>query len=916
MSVVKIVTRSPGAGKSPAPSTNGHGSNGTANGTAGRTRLIRVRSRLDLPPSLIGTDSEWDDKQPGDAWLSSAFASPSGAAVVCIRDDLPDAVRERLAAAAAALTARLIFVRRHDNSDLLALALPHLGRDLLRSSHLDLAFFFSPKDVEFAVGWQEWHKALHKGAVRQRHALTGRVGSIRLRDLCGWAGKSSLAGFAAALGVAMPDKSCMDEFKTNMRRGLEERPEDFLRYAVADARILLTMYARFVAFVRHIQSEVLGMADGLWHPHNIPMTLGRLVAETFQRWLQSQAGEHGDALRFCLRKLGHLDPDADDCDAAREFRAYLLDRVQSIEDFRALAADPGDRALLKEFLRSRYLFTALDGCSVRWFLSRATTESAGLNALVHGGRCHNEHPEAYHAGAGLDVDIVGCYGASLRSLVFPVGLPSVWSYEPNEARPTLGRWLHRHGDQLPDGLWTITVSGRLPFAQDLLFSKLLRGGRHRQPDPDGPDIATDFALLRREVHNAVLTSDLLAALKSVATNSEWAALMQLEVVTAAAYLKKHRQNNIASWCAAVLAAPDGPRRPRVQPGGPRDLRPRFWCGLPLENFIGRLVDERQRLKARQRETADADEKRRLDGLGTVLKLMVNTLYGDFASRHFSIGNTVIANNITGRARLGVWMLAKALGLRQSITDGGLYTPSAVPHWKQHRPGLHTLSRTANWNAPRRGRTLAPLPGLGDWHPDSPIPEDADAAALAHVQRFWEPYGLGFPFQLAHKPDNAFRRAAYWSKGDYALLRVDNSIEYKIRGKSRSRRGSRPHPTFALLDAILAGRDDFPTDLAYTRSGILKVATYLLAQASDTGYARLKDLRPGDTIPETKYQARYNNVHGPLVNAADLRRRLRRKKVYHGRPLPWFERYGPLGIAAVHAAMLANRLHEASSNGRA
>jgi hypothetical protein len=914
MPVVRIVTPAPGAGKSPASvnGTIGHGASGTV-GT-GR-RIVHVRGKRDLPANLIGTDAEWDDSQHGDAWLSSAFASANTATtVVCIRDDVPDAVRERLEAEAPALDARLIFLPRHDNSDLLALALPHLGRDLSRSDHLDLAFFFSPKDVEYALGWQEWHRALHKGAVRQRHALTGRVGPIRLRDLCGWAGKMSLAGFAGALGVATPDKTVMDDFKANMRRGLEERPEDFLRYAVADARILLTMFSRFVAFVRHIQSEILGMKEGLWHAHNIPMTLGRLVADTFQRWLVSQAGEHGDALRVCLRKLGYLDPDDADYDLAREVRGHLLDRVGSIEDFQALAADPADRALLKEFLRSRYSFTALDGCSVRWFLSRATTESAGLNALVQGGRCHNERPDAYSTGPGLDVDIVGCYGASLRSLVFPVGLPSVWSYEPNEARPTLGAWLDRHESDLIPGLWTITLSGRLPFDQDLLFSKLIKGnGRHRA-DPNGPNVPTDFAMLRREVRHAILTADLLAALRLVATSNEWAALAQLEIITAAAYLKKDRMNDVTSWCQAVLAAPDGPHRPCTAPGMAQDHRPRFWFAVPLEEFVGRLADERQRLKERQKATADADERRHLDGLGTVLKLMVNTLYGDFASRHFAIGNTVIANNITSRARLGVWLLAKALGLRQSITDGGLYTPSAVPHWKNRRPGLDTLARPAEWSASNHGRTLAPLDGLGQWQPDLPVPDNADAAALAHVRRFWEPYQLDFPFQLAHKLDNAFRRAAYWSKGDYALLRVDGTIEYKIRGKSRNRRGTKPHPMFALLDAILAGLDDFPADLTYTRGGILKVATYLLAQASASGFARLKKLRPGDSIPEAEYHARFNNLHMPLTDRADFQGR-QRKRDHRGQPVQWFERYGPLGIAAVHANMLANRLREAYANGR-
>jgi excisionase family DNA binding protein len=43
------------------------------------------------------------------------------------------------------------------------------------------------------------------------------------------------------------------------------------------------------------------------------------------------------------------------------------------------------------------------------------------------------------------------------------------------------------------------------------------------------------------------------------------------------------------------------------------------------------------------------------GLDAVLKLLINTLYGVLTSRHFAVGNTVVSNNITARARLGAWM---------------------------------------------------------------------------------------------------------------------------------------------------------------------------------------------------------------------------------------------------------------------
>lgn len=846
-------------------------------------------------PDVVATDSEWDAGL-ADPWLSTAFASPT-ATVVFVRRDLSRAVRGRLDREAGRLGVRVLYVRRTDATDLLGLALPGLGVRA-EGGKTRLAFFFSPKDVEYAVGWDRFREAINSGHVRQHNALTGCVGRVVLRDLCGWAGKTSLARFAAALGVGMPEKCVMDDYKVNMARGLVERPAEFLRYAVADARVLLDVYGRFAAFVQGVQRGVLGMAeDDVWSADTVPITVGRLVAETFRRWLVGQAGADAAAVRFCDRKLGVLDPDHDDYLLFRENRAEVVGLVRSPGDLAGLADDPRGRELLKVYHRAKYHTTALGGAGVRWFAGRPLTETAGFNALVHGGRCHNERPDQYAVGPGLDVDISGCYGASLRSLVYPVGVPHVWSYSPNEGRPTLGDWLaHNEADLVP-GLWTCSVSGRLPFEQDLLYSKLVKHRDIRKAAADdGTDIPCDFALLRRELRNAVLTADLLAALRAVATNAEWAALARLEVVTAVAYRADDRADGPGGWARSVLAADDRGRRVRLASGTAADDRPRTWYGVALEGFVGRLVDERRRVKGVGP-----------DGLDAVLKLLVNTLYGVFASRHFAVGNTVVANNITARARLGVWMTAKALGLRQCITDGGIYTPSAVPHYGGKRPGLDTLSRSWEWGNPRRGRTLAPLPGL-DWTPGTPVPPAADAAALAHVGRFWSPYGLAFPFELEHK--SGFTRAAYWSKGDNALLPApEGEPVFKLRGRNREARTTDlvPHPTFALLRAILSEGDQFPPDLAYTRGGILKVGLYRTAQASKAGYAGIKHLRPGDSLPETGHTAVYNNAFHPIPDEPTYLRRRNRKRFHRGRPVEFFERFRGRGISGVHRAMAADRL---------
>jgi hypothetical protein len=850
---------------------------------------------------FIATDSEWDaTTKPDDPWLSTAFASRRGA-IVFVRPDLPDKVVSQLESEAAVLGVKLVFRPRDDGTSLLDIAGEHLIEPGA-VARTDLVFFYSPKDVEYALGFTAFDEAIRAGKVRQRSNVAGSVGVCRLRDVAGWPGKQSLLAFARAMGIETPSKTKMDDYKTEMYRGLTERPRDFLRYAVADARVLLDLFERFTGFTRSMMSDVLEMPDEeLWTARDIPMTIGRLVASTFERWLWCQVGLPDHLFAFCDLKLGLLDPDHAEYRDALEVRHVLIRRCRSPKCLDECLKDPYWRALWTAFDRGKYLFTAVSASSVNWWASRATTETAGYNAMVHGGRCHNEWPHQYRTGPGLDIDISGCYGASLRSLTFPIGVPTVWSYSPNAPPPTLGRWLRENESQLVPGLWTCVVRGKLRFEQDLLYSKVVRSRdlRRQAAGQDDADPESDFVLMRREVQNAVVTHDLLEALRKTASNAEWAELKRLEVVTAVAYLKRDRRADGRRWCRDVMAD-EGDPPGRARPDEVRDRRTRAWFGVPLEGFVGRLVDAR-RSRGRGRP-----------GLDSILKLFINTTYGVLASRYFSIGNTVLANNITARGRLGVWMLAKALGLRQTITDGGIYTPDQVPQFRpDRRPGLDVLSRPALWSDSRRGRSLAPMAGFR-WpgEPGTAMPLNADDLATRHVRRYWKPYGLTFPFDLAHKAEHTFVAAAYLSKADNAMRTAAAATPiYKLRGKNRaSKHGDRKrHPTFDLLDAILRGSDEFPADLSYEVGGILRIPKYLQAQESAGGYVGLKGLRPGDSLPLAEYLARFNNTHMPTADAATWRKRRNRKKVHRRKPVAWFERYGPQGIARVHRKMMTDDL---------
>jgi hypothetical protein len=496
-------------------------------------------------------------------------------------------------------------------------------------------------------------------------------------------------------------------------------------------------------------------------------------------------------------------------------------------------------------------------------------------------------------GPGLDIDLSSCYGTSLKELVYPVGVPTVLSYKPNERRPTLGAFLERWESELVPGLWQVIVSGELPFEQDLLYSTILTPARVAGAARRG-ELEGHFVLTRREPVNSVITHDLLNALRRVANHAERKALMQLEVVTACFYKASDRRD-VDTWIDEVLADGEGTQsRACLDPGERPDARSTLWHGIELRGFIGPLTEEREKLKALAR-AGDRGAKAR----DSVLKLLVNTLYGDVASRHHQISNAVLANNITARGRLASWMLAKALGLRQTITDGGIYCPSAVPHWYGKSPGLAILSDLEKWDCPKRKRYWRPL-GRRDW-PAGEQPDDADAVAAEHVRAFWAPYGLELHFTLAHKKEHAFVKAAYWSKADYALQLADGTRVFKTRGKKEPGPGEKEHPRRILLANLLGGRDDYPRDMTYKKGGILKVGAYQQARQS-AGFAWLKDLRPGENIPPREYTARDNNLHGRIRTVAEWRRRHGRKKKYRGRDVQWFEAWGHLGAPRVLARM--------------
>nr|CRF40023.1 Hypothetical protein orf208 [Laurencia snackeyi] len=56
------------------------------------------------------------------------------------------------------------------------------------------------------------------------------------------------------------------------------------------------------------------------------------------------------------------------------------------------------------------------------------------------------------------------------------------------------------------------------------------------------------------------------------------------------------------------------------------------------------------------------------GMNEFIKLITNTMYSDIVSTFFGTANTIVGNNITGRARSMAWYMEKSLHGIQTITD--------------------------------------------------------------------------------------------------------------------------------------------------------------------------------------------------------------------------------------------------------
>ncbi|WP_013325089.1 hypothetical protein [Gloeothece verrucosa] len=825
---------------------------------------------------------------------------------------------------------------------------------------LNLLMFYSPKDLFLLHGSNNFNRLVlpeqflddqkgdeyligeisQKRNIKAIYKLKGHT--IKVKDLKGWT-TGSLKALASSVAIELADKGKMDAYKTNMVAGLINEPESFIEYSIGDTDCLLSIYQKFSANIQSLQSQALELPESTCFTlQNIPMTTGSLVANSFRKYLEHSIG-NPDVAAVVFRKLGELNlsQDTSQLKKAQANRETFLGMANSLESLKYILNNckdsPEISKILKGFLNAEYDTLAYSLASPQ-VLGKDTKTTTAYLAPVHGGRALNEIPNEYRLTNVLDADLTSAYATAMNNLIYPIGRPRIESFTANQQRTTLKEVLKQIEGKATPGCWVIVVSGKLPFSQDLIMSKVVTAkeinkamiGGNDDNDNDDNDLSKipgSIVHLRREIVNGIITEDILKVIKAVASNTEYKAFLSLEVVSMAYHLEADRYDDFEAWTDAILKDQGSVKAVK---GNVVDTRTYAWFALPLSKVFGKLTDERKAIKKQAKglkplvDAGDLEAKVSYDKLHSdqeARKLFINTGYGTLASVYFATANSIVGNNITAKVRVNAWMMSKALRCPQVITDGGLFSPEKVRFFKEgiqiKLPSLNTLAHPELLD---KHRSIA-LKSMANknWSElfqraiDSPtetinIFQEAKAEELTndHINKFWSAWGLELTFGIELKIGHESVAASYMGKADYCLKKPDGSYEFKIRGaKEFTEHELKSHPKFEILRRVADGLDDISDIiLEYNNTYLLKIGRYQEANKS-TGWQHIKGLLPGEQVVELRsYKMNNSFVHIDMLE--EYKKIERRGRTTNKEGL--FERYFNEGWAATLRHALAGKLN--------
>ena len=747
-------------------------------------------------------------------------------------------------------------------------------------SKLKVYMFYSPKDLTATFGAARIREAYKNKDINKKRNVNGKFTiddtEVSIQDTLGLFNDSLEKAFES-VGIDTSDSKALakDRDKGRMDLWIKDDPDSFLAYAVGDTVLLAEAIKKRVDQLNLIINNTFPDYHlGTYSIDTIKYSSGSLVNDVFVRWF---AHKYPDMFRVLLKQSA-----SNDCKAWGDIKRMTVKIEGENDPLKLLKVSNG--------LRYSNIVHGMSAGGIKGIGVTAQNTTGIYGTVVQGGRCLNEEPKLnpYEGVINnvIDVDLSSCYGTALREFDFPVGLPTIYGKKKDDDIVSLGAFLKQNETDMVDGLYCIYVKGLLNespngFSQDLVHSKyelttskllsklfnIIDGKNVDSNTFDGWErevetahMGGNFLLTKKQIELGIITADVLKVLRKVATVAELKEWMSLTVESAVWYPNSLELSN-EGWVKAV-------ENNLGKDTAKADYRNRSWTRIPLEGFIGGFIDYRRSVKKRVENKGDLN-----DLLQTSVKLFINTMYGCLAAPYFETGNTVLANNITAKARTGSWMLSKALLTVQIITDGGMFCGDRVAVLKNKTPSLTTLANRERFLSHDRKLKTAVL--ISDTERDyltslayednsklEPTErkdrqifigqehEKADNKVLDHVNTFWARWGLSLPFKIECKWPNAGNKAVWFGSSDYAIdvsEYTDKSPIIKSRGAKQ-----KDHPKQLFLRHLLDSKNNVMPTSRYDYSEILGINDYL--QNPD----RFPDLLPGDDQTATTFHRPFKN----------------------------------------------------------
>ena len=223
--------------------------------------------------------------------------------------------------------------------------------------------------------------------------------------------------------------------------------------------------------IRQILRE-LQLNPDLFKTKKLPSTIGSLVSIIFKEYIQEHFGTDRARLESLNKKW--------------QIKNVAVKRINSI----------------------------LSGGNIESIIKSYPKTSGILNSITQGGRTNNERWQEFHIKNIniLDLDFSAYYLNTLKILNYPIGLPTIFHYSKEQKRLTLKEFLKEYQKELVQHMFTITISGKLTYSQNLLYSKIITV-KELQKLKDGNQ--GHLVILENELKNTILSTDLIEALKNM-----------------------------------------------------------------------------------------------------------------------------------------------------------------------------------------------------------------------------------------------------------------------------------------------------------------------------------------------------------------------------------------------------------------